>query len=180
MKVVVDTFPPTLLLDPDGRRGSQASVRWEVKDENLDLEIAGRGISGRRGRTCGVACRSNVPEVDRRASNGMRALPRRSRYGRRSRIRRATSPRPTIELPEGTGSLPDLATNEPGDDGPPESLPIADGPQSRDHGRPWFHAGETASQKQLGNNRRRRHAPADQRGRLRSPRRRGSRRTGEF
>ncbi len=38
MKVVVDTFPPTLLLEPDERRGSTASVRWEVKDENLDLK----------------------------------------------------------------------------------------------------------------------------------------------
>ena len=37
LKVVVDTFPPTLLLEPDERRGSIASVRWEVKDENLDL-----------------------------------------------------------------------------------------------------------------------------------------------
>ncbi len=38
LKVVVDTFPPSLLLEPDGRRGSLASVRWEVKDENLDLK----------------------------------------------------------------------------------------------------------------------------------------------
>jgi len=38
MKVVVDTFPPTLLLEPEERRGSAASVRWEVKDENLDLK----------------------------------------------------------------------------------------------------------------------------------------------
>ncbi|MGZ5949908.1 MAG: hypothetical protein ACXWO1_07200 [Isosphaeraceae bacterium] len=38
MKVVVDTIPPSILLDPDGRRGSLASVRWEVKDEHLDLK----------------------------------------------------------------------------------------------------------------------------------------------
>ena len=38
MKVVVDTIPPSILLDPDGRRGSPASVRWEVKDEHLDLK----------------------------------------------------------------------------------------------------------------------------------------------
>ena len=38
LKVVVDSFPPSLLLEPDGRRGSLASVRWEVKDENLDLK----------------------------------------------------------------------------------------------------------------------------------------------
>ncbi len=38
MKVVVDTIPPSVVLEPDGRRGSLASVRWEVKDEHLDLK----------------------------------------------------------------------------------------------------------------------------------------------
>jgi hypothetical protein len=38
MKVVVDTVPPSLVLEPDGRRGSLAGVRWEIKDENLDLK----------------------------------------------------------------------------------------------------------------------------------------------
>ena len=37
MKVIVDTTAPSLVLEPDGRRGSLASVRWEVRDENLDL-----------------------------------------------------------------------------------------------------------------------------------------------
>jgi hypothetical protein len=37
MKVVVDTTPPSLVIEPQGRRGSQASVRWEVRDEHLDL-----------------------------------------------------------------------------------------------------------------------------------------------
>jgi hypothetical protein len=36
MKVLVDTKPPTLVLEPDGRRGTVAAVRWEVRDENLD------------------------------------------------------------------------------------------------------------------------------------------------
>jgi hypothetical protein len=37
MKVVIDTTPPSLVLEPDGRKGSLASVRWEAKDEYLDL-----------------------------------------------------------------------------------------------------------------------------------------------
>ncbi len=37
MKVIVDTSSPSLVLEPEGRRGSLASVRWEVRDENLDL-----------------------------------------------------------------------------------------------------------------------------------------------
>ncbi len=36
MKVVVDTVRPLFTLEPDERRGSMASVRWEIKDENLD------------------------------------------------------------------------------------------------------------------------------------------------
>ena len=38
MKVVIDTVVPSIVLEPDGRRGSSASVRWEVKDEHLDLK----------------------------------------------------------------------------------------------------------------------------------------------
>ncbi len=38
LKVVVDTLPPTIMLDPEGRRGSVAAVRWRVTDENLDLK----------------------------------------------------------------------------------------------------------------------------------------------
>lgn len=38
MKVVVDSTKPTLLVEPDGRRGSLAAIRWEVKDPNLDLK----------------------------------------------------------------------------------------------------------------------------------------------
>ncbi|QEH32350.1 hypothetical protein OJF2_08200 [Aquisphaera giovannonii] len=36
MKVVVDSMKPTVVLESDGRRGSRAGVRWEVKDEHLD------------------------------------------------------------------------------------------------------------------------------------------------
>ena len=38
MKVVVDTSPPSLVIEPDGRRGSQTTVRWEVRDDHLDLK----------------------------------------------------------------------------------------------------------------------------------------------
>lgn len=37
LRVVVDTAPPTLAVESNGRRGSQVSVRWEVQDENLVL-----------------------------------------------------------------------------------------------------------------------------------------------
>lgn len=38
MKVVVDTVAPSLVVEPDPRRASVGSVRWEVRDENLDLK----------------------------------------------------------------------------------------------------------------------------------------------
>lgn len=37
LKVIVDTAAPTITLEPRGRRGSMASVRWEVQDEYLVL-----------------------------------------------------------------------------------------------------------------------------------------------
>lgn len=38
LKVIVDMRAPSLVLESDGRQGSLAKVRWEVKDENLDLK----------------------------------------------------------------------------------------------------------------------------------------------
>ncbi len=35
MKVVVDSTPPSLIVEPLERRGSMASVRWEARDEHL-------------------------------------------------------------------------------------------------------------------------------------------------
>ncbi|AMV36116.1 hypothetical protein [Planctomyces sp. SH-PL62] len=38
LKVIVDTLAPTLVLESNGRQGTVAKVRWEAKDENLDLK----------------------------------------------------------------------------------------------------------------------------------------------
>lgn len=35
MKVIVDTNPPTIALEPGPRRGSMASIRWDVRDGTL-------------------------------------------------------------------------------------------------------------------------------------------------
>ncbi len=37
LRVVIDTAPPTIVLEPGNRKGSQATVRWELQDENLVL-----------------------------------------------------------------------------------------------------------------------------------------------
>jgi hypothetical protein len=123
LKVVVDTFPPTLLLEPDGRRGSLAAVRWEVKDENLDLkslvleyQVEGAGVWRRApirrpkliggqqwdaGTAEAIQVRASVAD---KAGNVSEAM---------------------IELPEGTPGPPDLASNEPIDEGPPSFSPIS-------------------------------------------------------
>ncbi len=112
LKVVVDTFPPTLLLDPDKRRGSVASVRWEVKDENLDLkslvveyQVEGVGVWRRvpikkpkliggqqwdAGTAEALKVRASVAD---KAGNVAEAM---------------------IDLPEGSASPPDLVTRDPG------------------------------------------------------------------
>ena len=106
LKVVVDTFPPTVLLDPDGRRGSQASVRWEVKDENLDLKTLVLEYQA-EGAVHGVA--SRYDKRTRSAPNdGMRVRLRRSRFGRQSRIRRATYPKPRSTYRKGQAACPSL------------------------------------------------------------------------
>jgi len=38
LKVVVDTLPPSIVVESAGRQGPSAKVRWEVKDENIDLK----------------------------------------------------------------------------------------------------------------------------------------------
>ena len=38
LKVVVDTLPPSIALEANGRKGSLASVRWEIKDDNIDID----------------------------------------------------------------------------------------------------------------------------------------------
>jgi hypothetical protein len=136
LRVVVDTFPPTLLLDPDGRRGSQAGVRWEVKDENLDLkslvleyQVEGVGtwrrvpikrprLIGRQQWDAGTAEAIKVrASVADRAGNVTHA---------------------ELELPEGTGNASDLASGIADDEGPPAGAPISDGGHSEIIAGPSF------------------------------------------
>jgi hypothetical protein len=117
MKVVVDTFPPTLLLEPDERRGSTASVRWEVKDENLDLktfvleyQVEGAGswrrVPIRRAKLIGAQ------QWDAGTAEALKV--RASVADKAGNVSEAM-----IELPEGTANLPDLASSDHGDDAPP-------------------------------------------------------------
>jgi hypothetical protein len=136
LKVVVDTFPPTLLLDPDERRGSLGSVRWEVKDENLDLkslvveyQVEGVGVWRRvpirrpkliggqqwdAGTAEAIKVRASVAD---KAGNVAEAM---------------------IDLPEGTGNPSELVTNDRSDEGPPGISQAPDGTEPEIIASPSF------------------------------------------
>jgi len=128
MKVIVDTFPPSLLLEPDARRGSTASVRWDVKDENLDLkslileyQVEGAGswrrvpikkprLFGSQSWDAGTAEALKVrASVADKAGNVSEAA---------------------IDLPEGTASQPELASDYPAAANPPLFDKISNAPSS--------------------------------------------------
>jgi hypothetical protein len=128
MKVIVDTFPPSLLLEPDTRRGSTASVRWDVKDENLDpktlileYQVEGAGtwrrvpikkprLIGSQSWDAGTAEALKVrASVADKAGNVTEAA---------------------IDLPEGTASQPELAADYPPAANPPLFDKISNAPSS--------------------------------------------------
>jgi hypothetical protein len=128
LKVVVDTFPPTLILNPDGRRGTLASVRWEVKDENLDLksfvleyQVEGVGVWRRvpikRPKLLGGQ------QWDAGTAEALKV--RASVTDKAGNLAEAT-----IDLPEGAANQSDLAVNDSGYESPPGNLQFADGADS--------------------------------------------------
>jgi hypothetical protein len=125
VKVVVDTFPPSLLLEPDGRRGSLASVRWEVKDENLDLKSLVLEY-----QVEGVGVWRRVPIRRPKLIGGQQwdagtaeALKVRAFVADKA----GNVTEAAIELPEGTASPSDLVSNNPLDEVPPAFAQITNG-----------------------------------------------------
>jgi hypothetical protein len=137
MKVVVDIFPPSLLLEQDVRRGSRAAVRWEVRDENLDLKTfvleyqvdgapSWRRVPIKRVRTTGSQ------EWDAGTAEALKV--RASVADRAANVTEAI-----VDLPEGTGSEPDIsAGSEPGELTPPAISAISSGPQPQITAGPDF------------------------------------------
>ena len=125
MKVVVDSVPPSLVLEPDGRRGSTAAIRWEAKDEHLDLKTL-------------------VLEYQAEGAHEWRKVPirRRNLMGAESwdagtadslRVRATVADKAgnvadaEIVLPEGTAETPDLAAVAPEATAPPPVEQISSG-----------------------------------------------------
>ena len=110
MKVVVDTFPPSVILEPDDRRGSLASVHWEVKDENLDLkslvleyQVEGVGVW----RRVPIRQPKSIGAQSWDAGTAEALKVRASVADKAGNVTEAS-----IDLPEGTASQSDLASND--------------------------------------------------------------------
>ncbi len=137
MKVVVDTFPPSLLLEPEDRRGSRAAVRWEIKDEFLDLktfvleyQVEGspswRRVPIKRPKLIGAQ------QWDAGTAEALKV--RASVADRAGNVAEAV-----IDLPEGTGTEPDLASGAaPGELTPPSISAISGGPEPEISAGPDF------------------------------------------
>jgi hypothetical protein len=117
LKVVVDTFPPSLVLEPDERRASLASVHWEVKDENLNLkslvlEYQVEGATSWRRVPLTAAKLSGSRRWDAGTAEALKV--RCSVADRAGNVTEAF-----VDLPEGTASQPDLVSAPAGMDEPP-------------------------------------------------------------
>jgi len=125
LKVVVDSFPPSLLLEPDGRRGSLAAVRWEVKDENLDLkslvleyQVEGAGVWRRV--PIGRPKLIGGQQWDAGTAEALKV--RASVADKAGNVTEAA-----VELPEGTSSPLDMDARDPSDESAPSIAQISKG-----------------------------------------------------
>jgi len=128
MKVIVDTFPPSLLLEPDERRGSMASVRWDVKDENLDLKslILEYQVEGAASwRRVPIKKPRLIGSQSWDAGTAEALKVRASIADRAGNVTEAT-----IDLSEGAATQPELVSNYPAAANPPSFDKISNAPSS--------------------------------------------------
>jgi hypothetical protein len=122
MKVVIDTVPPSLVLEPDPRRGSTASVRWEVKDEYLDLRSLVLEY-----QVEGVGAWNRVP-IARPKRIGSRAWDAGTAEALKVRMSVADQAGnvtvAALNLPDGTGTPPEAVSDAAEDAGPPAIEPF--------------------------------------------------------
>jgi hypothetical protein len=110
MVVVVDTRPPSIELIAGDRRGSKASVRWEVKDEHLDpkslvLEYQVEGVGVWRQVPIRQPALIGSQAWDAGTAEALKV--RASVADKAGNVNEAT-----IELPEGTASESDMAASD--------------------------------------------------------------------
>ncbi len=129
LAVIVDTTPPTIELRSRTRRGTKATVGWEIKDKNLDpttlvLEVQEQGASSWR----------RVP-IERTALIGSASLDTGTLDAVQVRAtvadRAGNEAREELTLPQGTEGGPSLASNrDPSDFAePPPIRPASTNPR---------------------------------------------------
>lgn len=126
MKVVVDTVPPRLVIEPDGRRGSLAALRWDVRDEHLDLKslVVEYQVEGGRDWRQVPIRRILLGAVNWDAGT---AAPLKVRASVEDKAHNVTEA--VVTLPEGTPANPGVASNDPADfPSPPPVSQISTGP----------------------------------------------------
>ena len=121
MKVYVDTVSPVVTLTANGRRGSFASVRWEVRDERLDratfvLEYQSQGASEWRQ----IPVRKPVPFIGEATWDAGTAEPIRLRAMIRDLSKNTGEA--SILLPDGTPTNPNLVGEQGASPGEPSPL----------------------------------------------------------
>ena len=140
LKVVVDSFPPSLFLEPGERRGSLASVRWEAKDENIDLKtlILEYQVEG-------VGVWRRVPIARPKLNGGQRwdagtAEALKVRASVADKAGNVTDA--AVELPDATSSAPESTLMDPPADEPPSIAQLTRGGERRYLGGPGLHTGQ--------------------------------------
>src|SRR5579885_1226510 len=137
MKVIIDTAPPSLVLEPERRRGSMVAVRWEVKDEYLDLRSLALEY-----QVEGVGVWNRVPIPPRRLKRiGAQSWDAGTAEALRVRMTvadKAGNVTPAVlSLPEGAGSPPEASVPGSAEDTGPPAIEAISGPA-----RPRITAGE--------------------------------------
>ena len=142
MKVIIDTVPPVLVLESNGRRGSLASVRWDVKDENLDLKSLILEYQVEGGRDWRTRKIDRFGLIGRQDWDAGTAEPLKVRASIADKAGNVTEKE--ILLPEGTPTNPSVASNGDAEFSSPPISQISSGPSfpTRDDPPP---AGDVAS-----------------------------------
>ncbi len=126
MKVVVDTIPPRLVIEPDGRRGSVVAVRWDAKDEHLDLKSLVLEYQVEGARDWRQVPIRRLALIGGEAWDAGTATTLKVRASVRDKADNLSEA--VITLSEGTPTNPGLAANDPSDLTSPPISQISSGP----------------------------------------------------
>jgi hypothetical protein len=127
LKVVVDTRPPSLVLEADKREGGLAMVRWEVRDEHLELKSLSLEYQIEGAREWRTVRITRPARIGSQRWDAGTAEPLRVRASISDTAGNVTEKE--LSLPEGVPANPGRASNDPLDfSSPPPISQISSGP----------------------------------------------------